>query len=68
MNRNESALIENFIERIPVVGPLWVDALYTWIGVADALNMRKLQGEFQSPPKAEVIDLVQDSTEALRAA
>ena len=58
MRNTESELLVNFIERVPVVGQLWADALYTWIGVANALNMREMRDErLELPGGPNVIDL-----------
>ena len=58
MRPSEPQLIEDFIDRIPVVGRLWTDALYTWIGVANALNLRELsEDRLQLPDSANIDNL-----------
>ena len=58
MRPSEPQLIEDFIDRIPVVGRLWTDALYTWIGVTNALNLRELsEDRLQLPDSANIVNL-----------
>jgi hypothetical protein len=58
MRPSEPQLIEDFIDRIPLVGRLWTDALYTWIGVANALNLRELREDrLQLPDSANIVNL-----------
>jgi len=47
--------IETVVSPIPLVGQLWADALYTAIGLADALNLRHFNGENSPVPPAENI-------------
>jgi hypothetical protein len=55
MKPNPFALIDSVIEPIPVVGRFWADVLYTFIGLADALNLQQLNGEYAPVPSAENI-------------
>jgi len=41
--RDELELVAKAVGRIPVVGPLWADLLQVVFGVADAMNLRRLQ-------------------------
>jgi hypothetical protein len=70
MRPSEPALIEDFIERIPLIGQLWADALYTWVGVANALYLREMSEEkLQLPNRPSVVNpIVDDSVQAQRAA
>ena len=70
MRPSEPQLIEDFIERIPLIGQLWADALYTWVGVANALYLSELsEDKLQLPDRPNVVDLiVDDSAQAQRAA
>ena len=40
---DEVELIANAVERIPIVGPFWADSIQLLFGVADAMNLRRLQ-------------------------
>ena len=70
MRTSEPQLIEDFIDRIPVVGRLWTDALYTWIGVTNALNLRELsEDRLQLPDSANIVNLrVDEPSPTQRAA
>ena len=70
MRPSEPQLIEDFIDRIPVVGRLWTDALYTWIGVTNALNLRELsEDRLQLPDSANIVNLrVDEPSPTQRAA
>ncbi len=37
-----SEFIDTIIDPIPVFGPLLADLFYTWSGLADAMNLRRL--------------------------
>ena len=41
--RDDLELIAKAVERIPVVGASWADALHVVFGVADAMNLRRLR-------------------------
>jgi hypothetical protein len=47
--------IDTLIEPIPVIGRLWADALYTVLGVADAMNLTHWNGENAPVPTTENI-------------
>ena len=70
MRPSEPQLIEDFIEGIPVIGRLWVDALYTWVGVANALYLGEMrEDKLQLPDRPNVVNLiVDDAGPAQRAA
>jgi hypothetical protein len=55
MKPNPFAFIDNVIDPIPVVGPIWADVLYTFIGLADALNLQHFDAEYAPVPTAENI-------------
>lgn len=58
MRPSEPQLIEDFIERIPVVGRLWADALYTWVGVGNALYLSELsEDRLELPDSPKVVNL-----------
>jgi hypothetical protein len=47
--------IDSLVAPIPLVGQIWADALYTAIGLADALNLQHFNGENAPVPTAENI-------------
>ncbi len=42
MRTTEQRFIDTIIDPIPVFGPLLADLFYTWSGLADAMNLRRL--------------------------
>jgi len=61
MRPTEPQLIEAFLERVPVVGRIWTDALYTWVGVANAMYLGELsEDRLELPDRANVVSLIVD--------
>jgi len=58
MRSNELPFVDQ-IEKIPFVGQLWADAIYTMVGLNDAMNLRRLRDEnkFFAPANANVVTL-----------
>jgi hypothetical protein len=56
MRTTEQRLIDTIIDPIPVFGPLLADLFYTWSGLADAMNLRRLaDGIAPLPPGDNVV-------------
>jgi hypothetical protein len=50
--------IDALVAPVPLVGQLWADALYTAIGLADALNIQHFNGEnVPIPPTQNIVEL-----------
>lgn len=64
MPGTESERLIKFIEQVPVVGSLWADALYTFIGVNDAMQMLALRDDrkLELPSGPNVVDFVVQPT------
>jgi hypothetical protein len=45
MQQSPFAFIDDVIGQIPVVGPMWADALHVFVGVSQAMNMAALRDE-----------------------
>lgn len=58
MRTTEQRFIDTIIDPIPVFGPLLADLFYTWSGLADAMNLRRLaDGVAPLPPGDNVVQL-----------
>jgi hypothetical protein len=58
MRTTEQRFIDTIIDPIPVFGPLLADLFYTWSGLADAMNLRRLpDGIAPLPPGDNVVRL-----------
>jgi len=56
MRTTEQRFIDTIIDPIPVFGPLLADLFYTWSGLADAMNLRRLAaGIAPLPPGDNVV-------------
>ncbi len=56
MRTTEQRFIDTIIDPIPVFGPLLADLFYTWSGLADAMNLRRLaDGIAPLPPGDNVV-------------
>jgi hypothetical protein len=56
MRTNEQRFIDSIIDPIPVFGPLLADLFYTWSGLADAMNLRRLaEASAPLPPGDNVV-------------
>jgi len=42
MRTTQTAFIDTIIDPIPIIGPLIADLFYTWSGLVDAMNLRRL--------------------------
>jgi len=63
MKKDAFNWIEAVIAPIPLVGQIWADALYTAIGLADALNLRHFDGENAPLPTAQnIVELKSGAT------
>lgn len=64
MRSNEFPFIDQ-IEKIPFVGQLWADTIYTMVGLNDAMNLRRLRDENMvfAPANANVVTLPERSEE-----
>ena len=47
---NEFAFIDDSIGKIPVVGAVWADALYVWLGQLHAYALAALRDESLASP------------------
>lgn len=57
MRSNELPFVDQ-IEKIPFVGQLWADTIYTMVGLSDAMNMRQLRDKKMfAPANANVVNL-----------
>jgi hypothetical protein len=54
-SNNPFEFIDTVINPIPVVGPLWADALYTVLGLSDAFNLRHFNDPYAPVPDAKNI-------------
>ena len=55
--------IDSLVAPIPLVGQIWADALYTAIGLADALNLQHFNGENAPvPPAQNIVELKSGAT------
>ena len=62
MRTTEQRFIDTIIDPIPVFGPLLADLFYTWSGLADAMNLRRLaDGIAPLPPGDNVVQLAAKS-------
>jgi len=62
MRTTEQRFIDTIIDPIPVFGPLLADLFYTWSGLADAMNLRRLAaGIAPLPPGDNVVQLAAKS-------
>lgn len=58
MRTTEQRIIDTIIDPIPVFGPLLADLFYTWSGLADAMNLRRLPDAIAPlPPGDNVVRL-----------
>lgn len=58
MRTTEQRFIDTIIDPIPLFGPLLADLFYTWSGLADAMNLRRLaDGSAPLPPSDNVVRL-----------
>jgi hypothetical protein len=58
MRTNEFQFIDAVIDPIPVFGPVLADLFYTWAGLADAMNLRRLSDPVSTlPPGDNVVRL-----------
>jgi hypothetical protein len=53
MRTPQAEFIDTIIDPIPIVGPLLADLFYTWSGVADAMNLRRLAPATPPQPPAD---------------
>jgi hypothetical protein len=71
MSSNEIPFVDQ-IEKIPFVGQLWADTIYTMVGLNDAMNLRRLRNEklVFAPANADVVTLPErsDKAEAIQEA
>ena len=71
MRSNELPFIDQ-IEKVPFVGQLWADAIYTMVGLNDAMNLGRLRNGnlVFAPANTNVITLPErtDETEVAREA
>lgn len=60
MPSTQTEQLIKMIEQVPLVGSLWADAIYTFIGVNDALHMRELRDDrrIELPAGPNIVDLV----------
>jgi hypothetical protein len=62
MRKNQFELIDALIDPIPVVGPILADLFYTWAGLTDAMNLRRLAEPMTPlPPGDNVVQLATKS-------
>jgi hypothetical protein len=62
MRTTEQRFIDTIIDPIPVFGPLLADLFYTWSGLADAMNLRRLADAVAPlPPGDNVVQLTAKS-------
>ena len=65
MRTKQIEFIDSVIDPIPLVGPLLADLLYTWTGLSDAMNLRRLAAPVTPPPPGDnVVQLTIRSTVA----
>lgn len=58
MRTNQFQFIDAFIDPIPMVGPILADLMYTWAGLNDAMNLRRLAEPMAPlPPGDNVVQL-----------
>jgi hypothetical protein len=58
MRTNQFELVDALIEPIPVFGPILADLFYTWTGLTDAMNLRRLAEPIAPlPPGDNVVQL-----------
>lgn len=71
MRTTQTEFIDTIIDPIPIVGPLIADLFYTWSGLVDAMNLRRLADPAPPlPPSDNVVVLAAkpDSAEVRKAA
>jgi len=71
MRTTQTEFIDTIIDPIPIVGPLIADLFYTWSGLVDAMNLRRLADPAPPlPPGDNVVVLATkpESTEIRKAA
>ena len=62
MRTNQFEFIDTLIDPIPVFGPILADLLYTWAGLTDAMNMRRLAEPMAPlPPGDNIVQLATKS-------
>jgi hypothetical protein len=58
MRTNQFEFIDALIDPIPVFGPILADLMYTWAGLTDAMNLRRLAEPITPlPPGDNVVQL-----------
>ena len=58
MRTNQFEFIDTLIDQIPVFGPILADLFYTWAGLADAMNLRRLNEAMSPlPPGDNIVQL-----------
>jgi hypothetical protein len=58
MHKSQLQFIDTIIDPIPFFGPVLADIFYTWSGLADAMNLRRLaEGFAPLPPGDNVVRL-----------
>ena len=58
MRNSQLQFIDTVIDPIPFFGPVLADLFYTWSGLADAMNLRRLADDVAPlPPGNNVVRL-----------
>jgi hypothetical protein len=66
MRKNQTQFIDTIIDPIPFFGPVLADLFYTWSGLADAMNLRRLaDGIAPLPPGDNVVRLASKPDDAV---
>lgn len=63
MRTTQNEFIDTLIDPIPIVGQLIGDLFYTWSGLVDAMNLRKLAAPPPTLPPADNVVVLAPSAQ-----